>query len=51
MQNPTEALFEHTLHEVRGFSASGAFIDDVCLVGVEVERIGACSLVGCESPG
>jgi sigma-B regulation protein RsbU (phosphoserine phosphatase) len=51
MQNPTEVLFEHTLHEVRGFSASGAFIDDVCLVGVEVERIGACSLVGCESPG
>ena len=50
MQIPTEALFEQTLREVRSFSANGAFIDDVCLVGVEVERIGACALAGLGSP-
>ncbi len=49
MQKSTDALFENTLREVRSFSASGAFIDDVCLVGVEVERIGACALAGCGS--
>lgn len=50
MQNPTEALFEQTLRDVRSFSASGAFVDDVCLVGVEVERIGSFALAGCRAP-
>ena len=35
-----DALFPELLAELRQFSASGRFDDDVCLVGVEVERIG-----------
>lgn len=37
---PLETLFPELLAELRQFSASGQFDDDVCLVGVEVERIG-----------
>jgi sigma-B regulation protein RsbU (phosphoserine phosphatase) len=39
VQRPTEELFTEMLEEVRGFSASGGFEDDVCLVGLEVERL------------
>lgn len=38
---PTEQIFEQTLDEVRKFSATGGFIDDVCMVAVEVIRIGS----------
>lgn len=40
LQRPTEEIFEQTLDEVRNFSVGGAFIDDVCLVGIEVRRVG-----------
>lgn len=43
---PTTDLFREILQEARSFSASGAFLDDVCLVGVEV-----CRLLGETSPG
>ena len=36
---PMDALFDHLLDEVRQFSASHAFDDDVCLVGVEVMKL------------
>ncbi len=36
-----EALFEELLVEMRAFSVTGGFEDDVCLVGVEVERLSA----------
>jgi phosphoserine phosphatase RsbU/P len=42
-QLDAEEIFEETLDEVRKFSASNRFVDDVCLVGVEVCRIGAAS--------
>lgn len=41
VQRDPEVLFEETLEEVRRFSASGGFVDDVCLVAVEVRRLGA----------
>jgi len=44
----TEELFEQTLGEVQQFSCSGTFIDDVCLVGVEIQRVG---LVPAEDAG
>ncbi len=40
VQLEPEAIFDETLEEVRRFSGSGGFIDDVCLVSVEVRRIG-----------
>jgi phosphoserine phosphatase RsbU/P len=33
-------LFDELLKEINDFSATKAFIDDVCLVGMEVERLG-----------
>jgi sigma-B regulation protein RsbU (phosphoserine phosphatase) len=36
---PTTDLFREILQEARSFSANGAFLDDVCLVGVEVCRL------------
>ncbi len=36
---PTRELFQEILQEARTFSASGAFLDDVCLVAVEVCRL------------
>ena len=36
---PTRELFREILEEARTFSASGAFLDDVCLVAVEVCRL------------
>ncbi len=34
-----EAIFEETLEEVQRFSESGGFIDDVCMVAVEIQRL------------
>lgn len=36
---PTEELFNEMLEEVRRFSATGGFSDDVCIVGMEVQRL------------
>ena len=38
---PTNELFTGLLDEVKKFSASSAFEDDVCIVGVEVKRLEA----------
>jgi sigma-B regulation protein RsbU (phosphoserine phosphatase) len=40
VRKPVEELFEETLEEVQRFSSSGNFLDDVCLVGVEIQRVG-----------
>jgi sigma-B regulation protein RsbU (phosphoserine phosphatase) len=40
LQLPTEQVIEGTLDEVRQFAAQGTFVDDVCLVGIEIARIG-----------
>ena len=40
VNEPPEQLFDELLHEINNFSASKFFIDDVCLVAVEIERIG-----------
>lgn len=37
---PTETIFDETVSEVQRFSATRSFSDDVCLVGIEVCRIG-----------
>ncbi len=39
VQLPAEELFDEMLVEVRRFSATGGFDDDVCLVGMEVRRL------------
>ena len=39
VRQPTEALFNDMLAEVRQFSATGGFEDDVCIVGMEVQRL------------
>jgi sigma-B regulation protein RsbU (phosphoserine phosphatase) len=39
-----EELFEETLQEVRSFSATAGFVDDVCLVAMEVQHIGPARL-------
>lgn len=39
VQQPAEILFTEMLEAVRGFSATGGFSDDVCLVGMEVQRL------------
>ena len=39
LQTPTEQLFEDLLREVQDYAASHRFIDDVCLVGVELRRL------------
>lgn len=39
VQCPTEDLFNEMLAEVRRFSATGGFDDDVCLVGMEVQHL------------
>jgi serine phosphatase RsbU (regulator of sigma subunit) len=36
---PAEQLFEKLLDAVRHFSVSSGFVDDVCLVSVELERL------------
>ena len=35
---PTERLMEETLGEIRNFALGHTFTDDVCLIGVEIER-------------
>jgi sigma-B regulation protein RsbU (phosphoserine phosphatase) len=40
LQHGTEQLFDETLAAVRGFSGLESFVDDVCLVAVEVEHVG-----------
>jgi len=40
VRQPCAELFDGLLKEIRGFSQDAAFTDDVCLVGVEVARIG-----------
>ena len=37
---PTEQLFDQILADVEHFSGTKEFADDVCLVGMEVERLG-----------
>ncbi|HVF10212.1 MAG TPA: fused response regulator/phosphatase [Abditibacteriaceae bacterium] len=49
MQLPTPALFDELLLDIRQFSASGDFEDDVCLVGMEVAHQGT-PLPGDSSP-
>jgi serine phosphatase RsbU (regulator of sigma subunit) len=39
VQRSTEHIFEQTIEEVRQFSATKGFIDDVCLVGVELAHL------------
>jgi serine phosphatase RsbU (regulator of sigma subunit) len=41
LQLPASQLFDELLDEIRRFSGDGAFGDDVCLVGVDISRIGA----------
>ncbi len=36
---PAEALIDDTLAEIRGFALDHVFVDDVCLVGVEIEYV------------
>jgi serine phosphatase RsbU (regulator of sigma subunit) len=38
---PTNELFTGLLDEIKQFSASSEFEDDVCIVGVEVKRLEA----------
>jgi sigma-B regulation protein RsbU (phosphoserine phosphatase) len=45
---PTEALFESLLTEVRQFAAGAEFDDDVCLVAMEVHRLGLPASAGAE---
>lgn len=44
----TEALFGSLLNEVRQFAAGREFDDDVCLVGMEVARLGLTASAGAE---
>ncbi|HEV7866105.1 MAG TPA: SpoIIE family protein phosphatase [Chthoniobacteraceae bacterium] len=39
MQRTAEQILKETLDEVRSFSATGEFGDDVCMVGMEVQRL------------
>jgi sigma-B regulation protein RsbU (phosphoserine phosphatase) len=41
LQLPASQLFDELLKEIRQFSADGKFADDVCLVGMEVSKIGS----------
>ena len=36
---PPDRLFRDSLDEIRRFSATGDFVDDLCLVGVEIARL------------
>lgn len=37
---PTKDLLDELLREVTGFSETGQFVDDVCIVGMDVARLG-----------
>jgi len=41
IQRPADRLIDETLSQVQEFAANHTFADDVCLVGVEVERLAA----------
>jgi serine phosphatase RsbU (regulator of sigma subunit) len=41
-----ERLFDEVLADVKGFSGNQEFYDDVCLVGVEVARVGRSVAAG-----
>jgi sigma-B regulation protein RsbU (phosphoserine phosphatase) len=43
LERPAEELFNEMLDEVRGFSATGGFGDDVCVVGMEVQHLLPCA--------
>ncbi len=43
LAKPTERLIDDTLGEVRDFALGHIFTDDVCLIGVEIERAGPYS--------
>ncbi len=40
LQLPASQLFDELLKEIQQFSADGKFADDVCLVGMEISKIG-----------
>ena len=40
LQRSADQIFDETLIEVRRFSATNTFIDDVCLVAMDVHRLG-----------
>jgi len=40
VKQPAARLFDEVLAEIQQFSTSGEFEDDVCLVGMEVARVG-----------
>lgn len=39
LQSPAASLFDDILREVEGFAGSRGFMDDVCMVGVELARL------------
>ena len=39
LAKPTEKLIDETVGEIRDFALGHIFTDDVCLIGVEIERI------------
>jgi len=43
---PSEQLFDELLRDVRRFSQVDEFEDDVCLVGMEIQRTGHAGIVG-----
>ena len=40
LRQPAEQLFEEVLAEVQRFCPQIGFVDDVCLVGIEVQQVG-----------
>jgi serine phosphatase RsbU (regulator of sigma subunit) len=40
MSKPSSQIFDELLQEIQKFSVSGEFEDDVCLVGMEVAKLG-----------
>jgi len=46
LRQPCAKLFDELLQELREFSTTHEFTDDVCLVGVEVRRVGVPIVAG-----
>jgi phosphoserine phosphatase RsbU/P len=44
-RQPAEQLFEEVLNEVQRFCPQVGFVDDVCLVGIEVQHVGGADAV------
>jgi serine phosphatase RsbU (regulator of sigma subunit) len=40
LRQPAEQLFEEVVTEVQRFCPQVGFVDDVCLVGIEVQQVG-----------